>query len=64
MNLNTCVNYYKNISATRSFTLATESDQIILPTKAKAADCHRKFKIKLLPQNHDKEKLKLFKWQL
>lgn len=34
--------FQKYLSYKRSFTLATESDQIILPAKAKAADCHRK----------------------
>lgn len=38
INLNTCVNYYKN----KCFTVATESDEKILPAKAKAADCNRR----------------------
>lgn len=58
--------FQKYLSYKRSFTLATESDQIILPTKAKAADCHRKTsKTKTwFPQNYNKEKLKIFKWQV
>lgn len=45
------------------FTSATEGDPTILPTKAKAADCHKKCQNKSSrPKNY--EKLKILIWQL